>query len=522
MTCFIQLGKTGDIISILPMMMLQYQRTGSAFLMVCKEFAPLLEGVSYVNPVMWKGDVTDVRGAIAEAKKKFGHVVRLQTHGNIPVVTTAPSFQFDQYARFGMLKDFDKLPLVFDNRSPSRELDLTLSLSDQPVILFADHSQSSPFLQKEELAKMLKDEFPGYQIVRLSEVRSERFYDLLGLYDKAKCLITVETAHLHLSKGSKVPTLAIAANGWRGSAYSNRFRFFMRYPEWNSRKQTLLRHVRKVVEGLPDGPICKSFARGNQGYNYSGIEYAGMTVTAYREHTRGDWRTEIFCNDTKLNVIPALKDFSIEDMRLFIYQDRLWGAYVVSTALGNSFRSYMAYGKIEGESISHIRIFRPGNDHSTLEKNWVPFVHENRLFFIYGIRGTDQITIEVSGDKVLGEHKAGAPVWPHGEIRGGVVVSHQGQLLRFFHSRVAYSDKTQRYFIGCSVLENKPPFRTLKVSRVPILEGTEEFVSGAKFWKPSVVFPLGAISSGDGIYLYHGKNDCQCCVAYLKYEDLNL
>ena len=38
--------------------------------------------------------------------------------------------------------------------------------------------------------------------------RGERIYDLLGLFDKAACLVTADTATLHLAAASSVPVVA--------------------------------------------------------------------------------------------------------------------------------------------------------------------------------------------------------------------------------------------------------------------------------------------------------------------------
>jgi len=70
--------------------------------------------------------------------------------------------------------------------------------------------------------------------------------------------------------------------------------------------------------------------------------------------------------------------FSYEDLRLFLFKDKLHGAYTVSRAdHQNQFKGYQAYGEIKevdgNWSIEHIQIRRPGNDFTGTEKNWVLF-----------------------------------------------------------------------------------------------------------------------------------------------------
>jgi predicted GH43/DUF377 family glycosyl hydrolase len=519
MKAFIQLGKIGDILSILPILKLEHFGTPIP-LVVAKEFASLLDGVSYVEPVIWKGDVSDVAGAVLFAKKRYSQVVVLQTFGNIPVQHTAPSFQHDQWRRADVLSYFESQTLSIDRRAEEREQALLtkLGITNQPYIVFGDHSISSPFFQKEELAAMLKAEFPNHRIIRLSEVRAERIYDLLALFHKAAALVTVETAHLHLSRASNVPTYALAASGWRGSAYSSRFAFFMRYVEWDTRKGELMDAMRGNLKPVK---VEKVNTKQPYGYNLSHLEHGGFFHLCYRAHSNS-WRTKLFLNEDELKLPERYKDYSVEDCRLFVFNGKLHGAYVMSTSIDGEFRCYVAYGAIDGDRIEHLQIQHPENNLLGMTKNFVPFVHDGQLHFIYGIKKQHQIVLRVEGSRVLSEYKSDAPTWAWGEIRGGCVIEHHGNLLRFFHSRVSYNDRSQRYFIGASIIENKPPFKTLAVSKKPVIAGDERYEPAARFWKSNVAIPYGVIKRGDKILLSYGRNDCECCVAELTEKDLNL
>lgn len=530
MKAFVQLGKIGDVLSILPILQNEAKITSHpAPLVIAKEYANILEGVSYVEPVIWKGDANDLAGAIMFAKKRYSQVIVLQTWGNVPIQHQTPSFQFDQWKRAGYLTLFDALPMEFDKRSTGREDALRNTVWRETcfgnrVILFADHSQSSPFLYKEELFKMLVNTFgAGHQIIRLSEVRAERIFDILGLMSIAACLVTVETAHLHLSRASTVPTIALAASGWRGSAFSKRFKFFMRYPEWDSRKQDLIEAVRAAIAGNVVGPkVEKMDTVHRNGYNLAHVEFNGVRHHCYRAHPNGDWRTRLFLDGNELRLPPRYKDYSHEDLRFFEFNGKLHGVYVMSTTVDNFFRCYVAYGEIRGREIDHIQIQYHDNNLMGMTKNFVPFVHEGKLCFIYGIKGGNQVVLQVDGDRVSSEYKTPAPAWPFGEIRGGCIVAHNGAYLRFFHSRAQYSDKTQRYFVGASIIEAKPPFKTLAVSKRPILQGDERYTPNCHHWKANCALPYGVIKQGDKFLLSYGRNDCECCIAELSIDDLYL
>lgn len=257
MKCYIQLSKIGDIISILPILYHEWQATGEKpVLMVCRDFASILDGVSYVQPIIFNGAYDDLKKAIAQAKETFSQVVVLQTHGNIPIEQSTPSFQLDQWKRAGCVEHFNEWPTVFDKRNWTVEAAALAGLTDMtkyrkgdPIILFADHSQSSPFLHKEELYEMLRNAFPDCFILRLSSFRIALITHLLAFYDISVALVTIETAHLHLSKASQVPTFVLAANGWRGSAPHPKFKFFMRYNDWDQRKVALIDAVRATLAG---------------------------------------------------------------------------------------------------------------------------------------------------------------------------------------------------------------------------------------------------------------------------------
>lgn len=346
---------------------------------------------------------------------------------------------------------------------------------------------------------------------------------MIGAMNHAAALVTVETAHLHLSKASKVPTFALAAPGWRGSAFSKRFKFFMRYVEWESRKLELIHAIRAILDGKETGPkIKKMDTVKRHGYNLSHIEVGEFDHHCYRAHPWGDWRTKLFIDEYELNLPPRYKDHSHEDLRFFEFNSKLHGVYVVSTAIDGFFRCYVAYGEIKGNQIDHIQINHPENNLLGMTKNFVPFVHDGKLYFLYGIKGDNQIALHVHADKVVSEYKAPAPKWGFGEIRGGCIIPHAGAYLRFFHSRAQYSDKTLRYFVGASIIETKPPFKTLAVSKRPILQGDERYTPGCHHWKGNVAIPYGVIERDGKFLLSYGRNDAECCIAELTEGDLNL
>jgi len=187
-----------------------------------RPYSELLNSVDYVQVKKFEGSMQDLSGAIKLAKEDSRDVKVTQLHGKgFTFEHRHPSFQYDQWDRGGMLDKWDKLPLVIP-----RGKSLTPKVNEKPTIVFADHSQSSPFPHKEELAKLLIENFPSHHVVRLSSIQAPHLFDLLALMDAADLVVTVETAHLHLSKACTKPVIALVTDKpsrWHGSAWSNRF-----------------------------------------------------------------------------------------------------------------------------------------------------------------------------------------------------------------------------------------------------------------------------------------------------------
>jgi hypothetical protein len=114
------------------------------------------------------------------------------------------------FSRAQMLSE----PLVIDRRDSSREE----ALYDQhvhtkkPLVLFNFTGVCSPFGYVPEMMRLLSDFRSRCELVDLGKIRGKRIYDLLGLYDRAVGLITIDTATAHLAPASQVPTLWFTVN----------------------------------------------------------------------------------------------------------------------------------------------------------------------------------------------------------------------------------------------------------------------------------------------------------------------
>lgn len=212
----VMLGRLGDIINILPVLRHIAESYAKPHLIVSREFLPLLDGISYVEPYPVDLPYDQILSAINLAEKEFAHVIVAQIWGKgwtQPKLTEA--YNKEAWLQTGFLHRFDDpawLP-VFDQRNLAREKSLCVKLQglEKPMLLVKlDGSVSSPCHDCPALLPLIVKRFgQDFNVINLSEVRSERIFDLLGLMDRAACLVSVDTSLLHLAGATTVPTVAL-------------------------------------------------------------------------------------------------------------------------------------------------------------------------------------------------------------------------------------------------------------------------------------------------------------------------
>lgn len=235
---FVMLGRYGDICNVLPMLKAEADAGRRPTLVVSKDFADILDGVSYVDRIVWEGAYDQLPDALRWLKKSKGipSPVVCQFHRHpFDKARLTSSYQTECWRLAGRLKDFAKRgPLVFDRRDSAREDKLVCQIPAQtwnfPVVLIALESVSSPFKEQAALWKVLR-EIKGATCIDLSDIKAERIYDLISVYEKSACLVSVDTVHLHLSRGCDIRTVAILNDGWRGSVPNSNVTAAFRYSQ---------------------------------------------------------------------------------------------------------------------------------------------------------------------------------------------------------------------------------------------------------------------------------------------------
>ena len=222
----VQLGRFGDIINILPICQHIHNTFAKPHLMVSREFASMLEGVSYVTPFPVDFSNDQLLPALTLAKREFPIVLQTQIWGkgwNQERKTEA--YNMESWRMAGMLHRFSDsgmMPL-FDCRDKEREGAIVSKLvtGDKPFILVSlTKNISSPFLGGAQvLAEITKSFSEYYQIIDVASLRLHRIYDLLGLIERAYCVVSSDTALLHLTAATTTPLVALVnPKPWLGSA----------------------------------------------------------------------------------------------------------------------------------------------------------------------------------------------------------------------------------------------------------------------------------------------------------------
>jgi hypothetical protein len=211
----LNLGRIGDNINLLPVLYSEHLAGRRPTIVTSGKYSDIFEAVSYCDVKRYSGDPVEL-----------SHVIGF-CHG-LPDLRVAQVFmhpketkQERNYAlesyRLGGFRDlWRRHPYVFDRRDLEREEKLIGNIT-QPFIAVARLGVSSPFANGERLVAALKSRFPEYSIVDLSKIVAEKFQDMLGILDRASCLVTIDTSFLWLANAAKCPTIALVNDGWYGS-----------------------------------------------------------------------------------------------------------------------------------------------------------------------------------------------------------------------------------------------------------------------------------------------------------------
>lgn len=260
---FIQLGRYGDLMNLLPA--LQPGSGEKKTVVVAREFADLLDGVSYVKAKVFEGS----HDQVAKARAQNPGAKVAQIWGDNMAPPRGENFQRDSWARIGRGHRWEQMALTFDRRDAAREyalanrvlgLEVAKELPHKPFVLVNTSSHSSPFQKGEKLlAELRADLSDHFDVVDISNVKAERIYDLLGLYDRANMLVTVDSAPLHLATASSIPVCALV-NDRRWDASLRRTNYVVYRPYRDVNVSEIVAACRKTLEPSTVSKIAHVYA----------------------------------------------------------------------------------------------------------------------------------------------------------------------------------------------------------------------------------------------------------------------
>lgn len=231
---YVQLGRLGDILNILPLCWRDYTTNGERpLLMVAEAFASILDGIGYIDPVIWHDDFKKIVPALAVAEKVAtehnAQLICTQIYGDeLTSVESCSSFMRESWGRVPNAPAWGSLPLIFDRRDTVRELGVTQHLlsrsKGKPYVVVALNGNSSPFAHAHELTLYLRNQLGAeFDFVDISAFLAPRFFDVLGLLANAHCLVTVDSGALHLSPALPalpvIPFITREPSLWHGSPW---------------------------------------------------------------------------------------------------------------------------------------------------------------------------------------------------------------------------------------------------------------------------------------------------------------
>jgi hypothetical protein len=215
----IQLGRLGDIVNSLPIAYDLHRQGNQIHWYVRPEFAPLLQGVSYVKPIIWDGPLRDPKPAIFDAEKNgFDRILAIQVDGNPqPPPIKTDSYSTESWARAGYLDQYHILPCVFDQ--PQAPTENWKPEKDKPILAYCLQASSSPYAAdlKHDMVHWLSENFaPDFSLFEVTDT-GMRPDSLEVILRQCAVLLTVDTFALHMAYAAGTPTIAIIPRGWIGS-----------------------------------------------------------------------------------------------------------------------------------------------------------------------------------------------------------------------------------------------------------------------------------------------------------------
>lgn len=241
LTCIVLAGKAGDLLNAMGMARHLYFKSGikTPWIVSAKYAQVLLNAASYVEPVIVHFQIHELDKAMMLAKQRYSTVLNAQAFGKIRRAGYSVPYNVASWLSAGFTEeqfhDSVNFPLVLDRDKEREDFLYRRHVHGKKPLLLLNLGcgKSSPFHGHHQLTEAIKKKWSHtFEILSLCDVKAARISDLLGIIDKAKLLITTDSAVLHLATASSVPMVCLLNDGsWLGTRPRREPHLQMRYGE---------------------------------------------------------------------------------------------------------------------------------------------------------------------------------------------------------------------------------------------------------------------------------------------------
>lgn len=232
----------------------------------------------------------------------------------------------------------------------------------------------------------------------------------------------------------------------------------------------------------------------------------------------------------KIGSFPSKKNF---DFRTIQLRDKTYAVFFTKAASYRSavvLQSFVIQPDLSIKWNTDRTVLEPIEDwpggyvKTSAEKNWMPFVYRDELYFVYALRPHvilryNEHTKRVQRVYDMPTDWSKSPL-PGGGLSGNSNCVRVGDLyMNTFHSK-----PFRNYWTGYYFFEARPPFRPVLLGTVPLLEPSDckEERKSARVQRcfDNVQFPIGLHAAGTDILVSYGVNDITNQIAQIKLDDL--
>jgi hypothetical protein len=172
---------------------------------------------------------------------------------------------------------------------------------EKKTLLVNFAGKSSPFAVSDTVLSDVRQRWGNvFEVIDLGTVKATRLYDLLGLYDRADLLLTIDTSTTHLALGSSIPVINLVVDTptmWHGARPRGNSLLSVRYREVLPRMGEIHDVIARVAT-TPEGPrlvhVYSDYDEMSQDTRRR-VEVARRTWTT--QYRRGRWTNFPVRND---------------------------------------------------------------------------------------------------------------------------------------------------------------------------------------------------------------------------------